>query len=105
MPRLVLFVILIFCGWSLPHVALASDLLLDDEFEEEVYLPEESTEVPFIAPPVTAYGSAPIVVDQYAPPVYGWVITRPTSCGQYRYWNGDRCVDARYRPPDLGHRW
>jgi len=29
---------------------------------------------------------------------------RPRSCGQYRYWNGDRCVDARYNDPYLGPR-
>jgi hypothetical protein len=27
---------------------------------------------------------------------------RPLSCGQYRYWNGARCVDARYTDPYLG---
>lgn len=26
---------------------------------------------------------------------------RPASCGEFRYWNGDRCVDARVVPPDL----
>jgi hypothetical protein len=29
---------------------------------------------------------------------------RPLSCGQYRYWNGDACVDARYTDPYLGPR-
>ena len=28
---------------------------------------------------------------------------RPRSCGQYRYWNGYACVDARYNNPDLGY--
>jgi hypothetical protein len=26
---------------------------------------------------------------------------RPASCGEFRYWNGERCVDARVVPPDL----
>jgi hypothetical protein len=26
---------------------------------------------------------------------------RPANCGLYRYWNGERCVDARVVPPDL----
>ncbi len=29
---------------------------------------------------------------------------RPLSCGQYRYWNGVACVDARYTDPYLGPR-
>ena len=27
---------------------------------------------------------------------------RPASCGQYHYWNGVVCVDARYNDPYLG---
>lgn len=27
---------------------------------------------------------------------------RPTSCGEYRYWNGMACVDARYHTPYIG---
>jgi len=27
---------------------------------------------------------------------------RPRSCGQYHYWNGAACVDARYNDPYLG---
>jgi hypothetical protein len=27
---------------------------------------------------------------------------RPLSCGQYRYWDGRTCVDARYTDPYLG---
>ena len=27
---------------------------------------------------------------------------RPLSCGEYHYWNGDRCVDARYNKPYIG---
>jgi len=26
------------------------------------------------------------------------------SCGEYRYWDGERCVDARYHNPYLGPR-
>jgi hypothetical protein len=27
---------------------------------------------------------------------------RPLSCGEYHYWNGEACVDARYNDPYLG---
>jgi hypothetical protein len=29
------------------------------------------------------------------------VPVRPVSCGEFRYWNGERCVDARVIPPDI----
>jgi hypothetical protein len=48
----------------------------------------------------------------YAPRVYGYVQRygygpppRPSSCGKYRYWDGEACVDARFRPPYVGPRW
>jgi len=38
------------------------------------------------------------------PPLVLIVPVRPASCGQYRYWDGSRCVDARYHDPYLGPR-
>lgn len=38
------------------------------------------------------------------PPVIAIVPVRPVSCGEYRYWDGERCVDARYNKPYLGPR-
>lgn len=71
----------------------------DDDFyyPPEYYLPP---------PPVDVYPDPPPAV-VYEPPVYGWssVPLAPSSCGKYRYWNGDRCADARDDPPDLGPRW
>lgn len=29
------------------------------------------------------------------------VPARPANCGEFRYWNGYRCVDARVVPPDV----
>jgi len=26
---------------------------------------------------------------------------RPADCGEFRYWNGRRCVDAREVPPEI----
>ncbi len=58
-------------------------------------------------PPPPAYAPPPVVVG--APPyVYGWPPLpppRPASCGQYHYWNGAFCADARFRPPYVGPRW
>lgn len=51
--------------------------------------------------------------DTYGPRVYGYVRRAdepdvryyeplpPRSCGQFRYWNGDYCADARVTPPDI----
>lgn len=67
---------------------------------------------------VETYRQNPYYYDGYngrydrTPRVYGYyrsdveepdvaVRIRPTSCGQYRYWNGERCADARVAPPDL----
>jgi hypothetical protein len=30
---------------------------------------------------------------------------RPASCGEFHYWNGEACVDARYSRPYLGPIW
>jgi hypothetical protein len=27
------------------------------------------------------------------------VVVRPSSCGEFRYWDGQQCVDARAVPP------
>jgi hypothetical protein len=48
-----------------------------------------------VVPPVVHV--VPPVVHVVPPP-------RPTSCGQYHYWNGQNCVDARYNRPYLGAR-
>ena len=34
------------------------------------------------------------------PRVYGWEYAEPpTSCGTFKYWNGEYCADARSEPP------
>jgi len=49
------------------------------------------------APPPVA-GAAVVETDD------GVVVVpiRPLSCGEYHYWNGVACVDARYNDPYLG---
>ena len=77
----------------------------DDDFDDDDYYPPAY----YPPPPVRVYRvppPPPVVV--YEPPVYGWYYApppRPSSCGRYRYWNGDRCTDARYNPPYVGPRW
>lgn len=45
-----------------------------------------------------------VIVPGETPPLIAIVPVRPASCGQYRYWDGDRCVDARYNNPYIGPR-
>jgi hypothetical protein len=59
-------------------------------------VPPAAVVVPQPAPVVP-----PVVVEQ---PVIVVPPPRPASCGEYRYWNGQYCVDARYNRPYLGPR-
>jgi len=57
---------------------------------------------PYAAPPIVVVPQAapvmpPVVADQ--PVVVVVPPPRPASCGEYRYWNGQYCVDARYNRP------
>ncbi len=59
-------------------------------------------------PPVPVRQAPIPLPPQCAPPVYVWVFIPPPpppSCGQYHYWAGDHCADARYPPPYVGPRW
>jgi hypothetical protein len=75
-----------------------------DYDDDDYYYPPEY----YLPPPpvvrVIPVTPPPAVV--YEPPVYGWIAPlRPSNCGKYRYWNGERCADARYDPPYVGPRW
>lgn len=48
-------------------------------------------------------GASPVVVP-LNPPVIAIVPVRPMSCGEFRYWNGSACVDARHNNPYTGPR-
>ena len=54
-----------------------------------------------VVPPVVAVVPPAAVIEQ---PVIVLPPPRPASCGEYRYWNGQYCVDARYNRPYLGPR-
>ena len=47
------------------------------------------------APPVVVEG-APVIVEVPLAPL------RPLSCGEFRFWNGEACIDARYNKVDIG---
>jgi hypothetical protein len=56
----------------------------------------------YVPPPVTYYPRP----EGYLPPLADdWEAARPASCGEYRYWNGEYCADARYQRPYVGPRW
>ncbi len=77
-----------------------------DYYGRDYYPPVQRYVVVPARPVVVVPAPAPpIVVRPYAAPVFGWVVTRPQSCGRYRYWDGDGCRDARWHAPYVGPRW
>lgn len=54
---------------------------------------------PPVAPP-PAVVEEDVIVDGANPVIV--VPVRPLSCGEFHYWNGTACVDARYNDPYLG---
>lgn len=46
----------------------------------------------------------PVPAPEYLAPTYGGGVIRPSNCGEFRYWNGHRCADARLDPPYVGPR-
>jgi hypothetical protein len=70
-----------------------------------VVIPDAAADVDAAADgEVGAEVSEQVTVPGETPPVIAIVPVRPASCGQYRYWDGARCVDARYHDPYLGPR-
>ncbi len=57
----------------------------------------------YVDPRMNQYAPPPAL--WYAPPPVVLIPMRPASCGRYRYWNGERCADARFEPPYVGPRW
>jgi hypothetical protein len=93
-----------------PQRANAGGYYYDDDRPDPA--PRYYTPRPYYQPP--AYYAVP--APYYARPVYQYVPPpvvyypppediRPTSCGRYRYWNGEYCADARRERPYLGPRW
>lgn len=79
---------------------------------QPVYVPAPYYAQPYYyQPPVAVYDPRPRVWYSHPPAAYyqapavAWAPPRPSSCGKYRYWNGDYCADARYQRPYVGPRW
>ena len=94
------------------HAAPASDLAAPATAEGglvqkvQIFPRRYYRQYPYGAPPVVVVPPAvpvvpPVVVQE---PVIVVPPPRPASCGEYRYWNGQNCVDARYNRPYLGPR-
>ena len=96
---------------GLPGSVQAGDPRYDDYYYGDGYYGGYDLPYPPRPPlPPVPIRQAPVPppAPQYAPPVYGWVFIPPPpppSCGQYHYWAGDHCADARYAPPYVGPRW
>jgi hypothetical protein len=70
-----------------------------------VVIPDVAADVdPAADADVDAEVSEQVTVPGEMPPLIAIVPIRPASCGQYRYWDGARCVDARYHDPYIGPR-
>lgn len=76
-----------------PIVAIShryDDIYDDDEFDDPPPPPRAD---PYPPPP-----DAEPAIEFLPPP-------RPANCGEFRYWNGEYCADARVQPPYTGPRW
>ncbi|MDA7946226.1 MAG: hypothetical protein MPJ78_01975 [Hyphomicrobiaceae bacterium] len=68
--------------------------------QPQVTIPQGSPVTVVVAPNARIITTAPPNATLPA----GWVWARPANCGEYRYWNGTECLDARDYPPDLSAR-
>lgn len=50
-------------------------------------------------------GDDDVVVTEEPVRVYGWQTERPLDCGEFHYWNGEQCIDARNVAPDTGPKF
>jgi hypothetical protein len=79
-----------------PHFLTIDDRgYYDEDFDEE----DQGDDPP---PPVARGYPQPAegdLIPEWLPP------PRPANCGEYKYWNGTYCADAREQPPYVGPRW
>jgi hypothetical protein len=92
---------LLFFASGLSALALSTGASLAQSVDVEVYSPPRYSssyygEAYQVRPGARVYGyrAGPVTVEPQ-------IILRPTSCGQFRYWDGSACVDARDNPPNI----
>jgi len=91
---------------SLPLMAFAQDRLPviaathrhDDDYDDVYDGGDVDDLPPRRADPYPPSPDADLIFEVLPPPP-------PPSCGEFRYWNGDYCADARVQPPYTGPRW
>lgn len=87
--------------------ALISSAMAQDAVVE--HYDEDTGMVVTDEPALVDEEDGPVVLEEYSdvpparyePPVYGWTGVAPQNCGTFKYWDGERCADARYDPPAL----
>jgi hypothetical protein len=63
------------------------------------YGPDSYDRTYYYGPPAYYYGPPPAY--RYAPPVTVQTVRPSRGCGEFHYWTGTRCADARVTPPAL----
>ena len=85
----------------------------DPRYEDPRYF-EPAPPRRFYRPRSFGYRLGPPVYQGVSPaPIYGYELRpiapplppAPSNCGEYHYWNGSYCADARREPPYVGPRW
>ena len=92
---------------ALPSLALSAPVAMPSAIANAQYYtrrPWFRRQAPIVVPKEAIETDPNLAEGGLEPPVVRIVPVRPTSCGEFRYWDGDSCVDARYNNPYLGPR-
>ena len=82
--------------------AMAQDVIVE-HYDEDTGVIVAADEPAFVDEedgPVIVEEFPDVPPARYEPPVYGWISEAPENCGTFKYWNGERCADARYGPEE-----
>ncbi len=92
---------------ALPSSTISAPAAMPTAIESAQYYtrrPWWRNQGPLVVPKAAIEADPNLAEGGLNPPVVRIVPARPTSCGEFRYWDGERCVDARYNNPYLGPR-